>query len=259
MSDARGGRNARPAGRGRGPGRAKPGTSGRGTSGRGSRGGAGTPRTTRRTAGAGPTRTAARGEARPEAVRPGVARATAGTVPGARRGPGRSDATKPASRRNGNVTGRAAILALVIAALVISYASSLRAWVEQRSQIAALRTEETQRTERVASLEKELRRWHDPAYVEAQARERLRWVKPGETGYVVVGEDGSVAKAPAAAGGAAVRSGPQQAWWSSLWGSVERSGVQPTTPPVGKTPSTPKHQPPKTIDPSPTQTPRPNR
>ncbi|WP_422386113.1 FtsB family cell division protein [Actinopolymorpha singaporensis] len=67
----------------------------------------------------------------------------------------------------------------MIAALVISYASSLRAWVEQRSQIAALRTEETQRTERVASLEKELRRWHDPAYVEAQARERLRWVKPG--------------------------------------------------------------------------------
>nr|WP_272955996.1 septum formation initiator family protein [Actinopolymorpha rutila] len=148
---------------------------------------------------------------------------------------------------------------MVIAALVISYASSLRAWVEQRSQISALRTEEAQRTDRVASLEKELRRWHDPAYVEAQARERLRWVKPGETGYVVVGEDGSVAKAPAVAGGATVSSGPRQAWWSSLWGSVERSGVQPTSPPAGTTPSTPKHQPPKTIDPSRTKTPRPNR
>ncbi|MFD2079202.1 Cell division protein FtsB [Actinopolymorpha cephalotaxi] len=255
MSDARGGRNARPAGRGQGPGRAKPGASGRGA-----RGGAGASRTTRRSAGAGPTRTAGRGEARPEAaVRPGVARATSGTVPSARRDPGRPDAAKLASRRNANVTGRAAILALVIAALVISYASSLRAWVEQRSQIAALRTEETQRTKRVASLEKELRRWHDPAYVQAQARERLRWVKPGETGYVVVDEDGSVSKAPAVAGAAAVPTGPQQAWWSSLWGSVERAGVQPTSPPVGKTPSTPKHQPPKTIDPSPTQTPRPNR
>ncbi len=255
MSDARGGRNARPAGRGRGPGRAKPGTSGRGA-----RGGTGTSRATRRTAGAGPTRTSGRGEAaRPEAVRPGVTRATSGTVPNARRDPGQSDdAKKPRSRRNGNVTGRAAILALVIAALVISYASSLRAWVEQRSQISALRTEETQRTKRVAALEKELQRWHDPAYVEAQARERLRWVKPGETGYVVVAEDGSVAKAPAVPGAPAVRSGPQQAWWSSLWGSVERSGVQ-STPPVGKAPGTPKHTPPKTIDPSPTQSPRPDR
>jgi cell division protein FtsB len=255
VSDARGSRNARPAGRGRAQGRAKPGTAGRGA-----RGGTGTSRATRRTAGAGPTRTSGRGEAaRPEAVRPGVTRATAGTIPNARRDPGQPDSAKATARRHGNVTGRAAILALVIAALVISYASSLRAWVEQRSQISALRTEETQRTKRVAALEKELQRWHDPAYVEAQARERLRWVKPGETGYVVVGEDGSVAKAPAVPGAPAVHSGPQQAWWSSLWGSVERSGVQPTPPPVGTSPSTPKHQPPKTIDPSPTQSPRPDR
>ncbi|SDR67899.1 phosphopyruvate hydratase [Actinopolymorpha singaporensis] len=216
VSDARGGRNARPAGRGRGPGRAKPGTSGRGTSGRGSRGGAGTPRTTRRTAGAGPTRTAARGEARPEAVRPGVARpagqcpvlvaAPAGpTPPSPLRG---ATATSPAGRRS--CPGDRGAGHLV------------------RVQPAGLgRT--TQPDRRVAHR-------GDPAHrargltgegVTALARSGVRrgagprapaLGEAGRTGYVVVGEDGSVAKAPAAAGGAAVRSGPQQAWWSSLWG-----------------------------------------
>ncbi|GAA5023272.1 septum formation initiator family protein [Actinopolymorpha pittospori] len=234
MNDARGGRNARPAGPGRGRGRAKPATPGRG-----SRAGAG-PATRRTTAS--PTS----GARRPAQA----ANSSSGR-------PGSAARTPEANRRRRNgITGRAAILALVIAALVISYASSLRAWAEQRGRIADLRAEASQRSERVAELEKELGRWKDPAYVEAQARERFGWVMPGETGYVVVGGTGKSATPPVAGGSTgATEQGPaQRAWWSSLWGSVEEANKPP------KPTSTPKRpKPAATIDPESTPSPGQNR
>jgi cell division protein FtsB len=235
VNDARGGRNARPAGPGRGRGRAKPATPGRG-----SRGGAGpAPRRTT----ASPT-TAARRPA--QAANSSPKRPSTGTA----------RAAAAARRRRTGITGRAAILALVIAALVISYASSLRAWAEQRGRIADLRAEASQRSERVAELEKELGRWNDPAYVEAQARERFGWVMPGEIGYVVVGGNEKSATPPAGAGSTgATEQGPaQRAWWSSLWGSVEEANKPP------KPTSTPKRpRPAATIDPEATPSPDENR
>ena len=38
----------------------------------------------------------------------------------------------------------------------------------------------------VADLQKEQARWDDPAYVEQQARERLKFVKVGEKSYTVI-------------------------------------------------------------------------
>lgn len=130
----------------------------------------------------------------------------------------------------------------MLAALVVSYASSLRAWAEQRSQIAELKAEQAERTDRVGELEGELNRWNDPAYVEAQARERFGWVLPGETGYKVVDEtSGGPAKTPPSASG---KSGATRPWWSTLWGSVEKAG----NPPVPSSePKKPK--PAATIDP----------
>jgi hypothetical protein len=120
---------------------------------------------------------------------------------------------------------------LVLAALIISYASSLRAWSEQRSELAELRAEEAQRRERVEELERELRRWRDPAYVEAQARDRFGWVMPGEVGYVVVGPGETTP--PTASGAPRARSPEPRAWWRDLWHSVEDAGnpPRPTTEP----------------------------
>ena len=87
------------------------------------------------------------------------------------------------------LTGRAAILILVVAALVVTLAIPLRAWMSQRAEIAALEADVAQSRERVAGLEKELQDWQDPAFVIAQARSRLHFVFPGEVGYVVLGED----------------------------------------------------------------------
>lgn len=87
------------------------------------------------------------------------------------------------------LTGRAAILILVVAALVVTLAIPLRAWMSQRAEIAALEADVAQSRERVAGLEEELQDWQDPAFITAQARSRLHFVFPGEVGYVVLGED----------------------------------------------------------------------
>ncbi len=87
------------------------------------------------------------------------------------------------------LTGRAAILILVLAALVVTLAIPLRAWLAQRAEIAALESDVAAARERVTSLEAELQDWEDPAFVIAQARSRLHFVFPGEVGYVVLGED----------------------------------------------------------------------
>lgn len=128
------------------------------------------------------------------------------------------------------------MLALVIAALVVSYASSLRAWVDQRSQIDQLERTVAERREDVRELERELDRWEDPAYVKAQARERFGWVMPGETGYVVVGRDG---RTPNQEPEPDSEPKPRPPWWQTLWGSVEHAGDPPPSAPEDQKPRQP--------------------
>src|SRR6476661_2350445 len=71
------------------------------------------------------------------------------------------------------LTGRAAVLVLVVSALLVSYASSLRAHLDQRSHITALEQSIAQSERDITALKREKARWDDPAYVEAQARARF--------------------------------------------------------------------------------------
>ncbi|MGH3497039.1 MAG: FtsB family cell division protein [Nocardioidaceae bacterium] len=167
---------------------------------------------------------------------------------GARSGPGRSRtpaprrarvpgvpvaADRPGGRARSLVTSRAAVLLLVLLVLVMSYASSLRAWLEQRDQINAARADITRTQTAVAGLQQEQRRWKDPAYIEAQARLRFSWVLPGEVGYRVVDRHGQTLGSTehlAAAPSKPTRQRP--AWYSSLWGSVQAAGQDPVQPVV---------------------------
>lgn len=113
-----------------------------------------------------------------------------------------------------SLTGRAAVLAVVLVVLVVSFALPLRSWFAQRGELDALRGDIAADRQSISELERQLERWNDPRYVEAQARERLRWVKPGDVGYIVIGDDPAVpdtAEEIAAAG----------VWWQRLWSGVE--------------------------------------
>lgn len=89
--------------------------------------------------------------------------------------------------RNFRLSGFAlSILVLVVASLVV-LAPSLKILVEQQQQIAALEQEVQDAQADVDDLGAEIDRWSDPAYIEAQARDRLYYVYPGDVTFLVIG------------------------------------------------------------------------
>ena len=120
-----------------------------------------------------------------------------------------------------------AILVVVVAVLVISYASSMRAYLQQRSHISDLKAQIALRQADISDLEREKRRWEDPAFVRQQARE-LNFVMPGETAYVVLDEDGEpLERETSLTDPSTVARQTPTAWWSTAWQSVELAGHPP--------------------------------
>ena len=110
---------------------------------------------------------------------------------------------------------------LVVGALIVSAALPLREFLNQRSEISQVRTDQAAVRQRVADLEAEKARLADPAYVASEVRRRLHYVLPGETAYVVLAPTAP----PAAA--AAARAKAASPWYTQLWGSV-RAADAPT-------------------------------
>ena len=80
------------------------------------------------------------------------------------------------------LTGRAVVLILVAAALVMTLAFPIREYLAQRAAINAGEERAATLEARVDSLQGQVDRWQDDDFVEQQARERLHYVMPGETG-----------------------------------------------------------------------------
>ncbi len=117
-------------------------------------------------------------------------------------------------------TRRAAVLALVVCALALTLAVPLRTYVSQRQQLAETASTQSSLVDEVAGLKHQLAQLDDPAYVAAQARERLQYVLPGQTPYDVALPAATATDAKRAAD-AAKASGP---WYSRLWSTVRSGG-----------------------------------
>jgi cell division protein FtsB len=128
---------------------------------------------------------------------------------------------REAGRRRSSLTSRAIALTVVFLILTISYATSLRIYFAQSSDIAATKQEISQSQVKIADLQNDLSRWNNPDYVKTQARIRLGWVMPGETGFRVVGADGQPVGGGAEISSAQPAAAPKDAWWAKLWGSIE--------------------------------------
>ena len=119
-------------------------------------------------------------------------------------------------------TNRAAILLVVFAVLVISYASSMRAYLQQRDHINELKQQIVSSKASIARSEREKRRWHDPAYVEAQTRARFGWVMPGETSYQVLDANGNPLTGDDELTDPASIARPKpKAWWTKAYSTIE--------------------------------------
>jgi cell division protein FtsB len=120
------------------------------------------------------------------------------------------------------------VLVLVLSVLTISYASSLKAYFQQHSQIAQLRSQIASSESDIQRLESEKARWNDPAYVREQARARFGYLMPGQTSYVVIGEDGKPLAAESTLSDPRTStSSTPTAWWTTEWRSVELAGNPP--------------------------------
>jgi cell division protein FtsB len=131
------------------------------------------------------------------------------------------------------------VLAIAVCAVVLTLAVPFQQYIAQRAQLNALEAQARAEHARVAALEQAQARWDDPAYVRQQARERLHFVKPGETAYVIVDPTPQPHAAAAPAPKAAHRIGP---WYSQLWSTVTTAADEPTkpSPSVKPKPATPK-------------------
>jgi cell division protein FtsB len=124
-------------------------------------------------------------------------------------------------QRGLTVTRRAVALAVVVIILVIAFGGTTQIYLRQQQDLAVAQQQIRDRKAEIADLEAELARWDDPAYVKAQARDRLGWVMPGETGYRVVDDNGN-----ALGGGVELESEQReltegnQYWWQRLSGSM---------------------------------------
>lgn len=130
---------------------------------------------------------------------------------------------------------RGAVLATILVMLAVTIIPTARSVIRQRSEISALKERIASQQGDVASLTQEQQRWQDPAYVEQQARERLKFVKPGERSYSVIDPAKQPAQMPSGAVVAAPSSQGSSPWYGQLWQSVQladkpTAGMEPVDP-----------------------------
>ncbi|MDQ0757211.1 septum formation initiator family protein [Arthrobacter sp. B3I4] len=177
--------------------------------------------------------------AQPSPAQPSRARASAGANAGA--GKARSEGgskTRPGSATErgsdaGNLdpvpakafSGRMLALALVMVAITIMLAPSVKIFVEKRAEIAALEADISAKQTKQNDLKRQVSRWQDPNYVKQQARDRINMVMPGETGYWVFGSDLPAGTSGAGAAAGTTSDPADLPWVDSLWESIRRSAT----------------------------------
>jgi cell division protein FtsB len=144
----------------------------------------------------------------------------------------RPSATRPAAAARGRrppedlhtprSVKRLAILSSIFVMLAITLIPVLRSTVNQQGQIRGLRDRISQQRQAVAALQQEQRSWNDPAYVEQQARQRLKFVRVGERSFTLIDGLSALTDLP---GGAQIAapvhaSAADIPWYGELWQSI---------------------------------------
>ena len=137
-------------------------------------------------------------------------------------------AEQRSDQRLGLTARRAAILAAVVCVLTLTIAGPVRTYFAQRTEMKQLSASESALRHQIADLEQQKGKLADPAYVAAQARERLGFVMPGEIPYQV--QLPPNAALPADPGSAPTAAATNDPWYTSLWHTIADSPHGPPTP-----------------------------
>jgi cell division protein FtsB len=126
-----------------------------------------------------------------------------------------------AAARSTKLTGRAALLAVVICAIALSLAYPVREYIAQRQRIDQLLAQQQTMAAQVKALQAEKTKLSQTWYIEQEARDQLHMCFPQEQCYEVV--SGQPAKASV--------SKPQAVadpWYAKLWDSVRKADESPS-------------------------------
>lgn len=122
-------------------------------------------------------------------------------------------------------SGRMLALLVVMIAITIMLAPTVKIFFEKRAEIAALQADIAAKQSQQDDLRRQVSRWQDPNYVKQQARDRINMVMPGETGYWVFGSDLPAGSSGGAAGAGSGQDPAELPWVDSLWDSIRRSAT----------------------------------
>jgi len=121
-------------------------------------------------------------------------------------------------QRLGFTARRAAILAAVVCVLTLTIAGPVRTYFAQRTEMDQLAASESALRGRIADLEQKKGKLADPAYVAAQARERLGFVMPGDIPFQVqLPQTAAVSPQPGSDTAKPASNGP---WYTALWHTI---------------------------------------
>ena len=118
--------------------------------------------------------------------------------------------------RSTKLTGRAALLAVVICAIALSLAYPVREYIAQRQQIDQLLAQQQTLAAQVKALQAEDSQLSQTWYIEQEARDQLHMCFPQEQCYEVI----STPSAKTSAVSPQVAADP---WYAKLWQSVQQA------------------------------------
>ncbi|MBV7364199.1 septum formation initiator family protein [Actinomycetaceae bacterium TAE3-ERU4] len=125
---------------------------------------------------------------------------------------------------NGELSYRVLALLLLIVVFGSFLASPIKQLLDQEQANRRTMAQIEAEKKRQQDLKERLARWDDPDYVAAQARERLGYLKPGQTQYVIVDPEAKFIK-PSETSPAL--EGPRRPWFMVMNDSLAAAGSVP--------------------------------
>lgn len=162
------------------------------------------------------------GGARPSSVRrpvrPGASRPGGPSRPASAARPRTASADAPSPS---TAWVRGTIILGIIVMLAVTLVPTVRSLIQQRSETAALEARVAEQKQTVEQLQREAELWKDPAYIEVQARKRLKFVRVGDRAYTVVGAEKDAAPEEDRPVVAAPMANDSSPWYGKLWQSIQ--------------------------------------
>lgn len=139
----------------------------------------------------------------------------------------------PAQRSTVQVR-RLVVLGVLVVLMGLVLAPTVSGFLQQRASITAAQQQIEAEQREIEALEAELALWEDPQHVERQARERLRFVKEGETSFTVIDDTGTdYTEALPGMAPVSEETLAHSPWYGQIWETVTiaNEGLPETTTP----------------------------